>query len=103
MATPGLVSINQIVDRFLLKNEKSLDRAFIYLEHACDCVRELHLYDLPNLVTEKVAVSSLGIIEFPASMIGFNGLYKFVDGVKWGFTQRDDIITTITIISGGDT
>ena len=102
MATPALVSINQIVSRYLLKNEKSLDRAFIYTEHACDCVRELHLYDLPNLVTEKVVISALGIIELPTDMIGFNGLYKFIDGVKWQFTLRDDIITTTTTTLGAE-
>jgi hypothetical protein len=100
MATAALVPLNQIVDMFLLKNEKSLDRAFIYLQHACDCVRELHLYDLPNLVTTKVTITALGIIDMPADLIGFNGLYKFVDGVKWNFTRRDDVITTTTTTLG---
>jgi hypothetical protein len=100
MATPALVPLNQIVDRFLIKNEKSTDRAFIYLEHACDCVRELHLYDLPNLVTEKVSISALGIVEMPTDLIGFNAIYKFVDGVKWKMTQRDDVITTTTTTLG---
>jgi hypothetical protein len=100
MATAALVPLNQIVDMFLLKNEKSLDRAFIYLQHACDCVRELHLYDLPNLVTTKVTITALGIIDMPVDLIGFNGLYKFVDGVKWNFTRRDDVITTTTTTLG---
>ena len=100
MATTALVSLNSVIDRFLFKNELSTDKAWIYLEHACDCVRELHLYDLPNLVTAKVSVSTLGIIELPADCIGFNGLYKFVDGKKWYFTLRDDIITTTTMTGG---
>ncbi len=100
MATNGLISINKIVDSYLLKNEKSTDRAWIYLQHACDAVRDIHLYDLPNLVTSKVSISALGIIEFPSDMIGFNGLYKFVDGVKWDFTHRGDVITTTTTTAG---
>src|SRR3990172_10723009 len=100
MATAGLVSINKIVDAYLMKNELSTDRAWIYLQHACDCVRELHLYDLPNLVTAKVAIDSNGIIEFLQDMIGFNGLYKFVDGTKWKFTHRDDVIVTTTTTLG---
>jgi len=102
MSTPALVSLNQIVSRYLIKNEKSTDRAFIYTEHAGDCVRELHLYDLPNLVTEKVSIDALGIIELPSDMIGFNGLYIFTDGKKWNFTQRDDIITTTTTTDGAE-
>jgi hypothetical protein len=100
MATPALVSINSMVDMFLLKFELSTDRAWLFTQHACDAVRELHLYDLPNLVTTKVSVSALGIIEMPTDMIGFNGLYKFVDGVKWSFTRRDDVITTTTTTLG---
>jgi hypothetical protein len=100
MATSALVTVNSIIDRFLFKNELPTDRAWIYLEHACDAVRELHLYDLPSLVTEKVTIDANGIIELPSDAIGVNVLYKFVDGVKWKFTQRDDIITTTTTISG---
>lgn len=100
MATAGLTSINKIIDRFLLKNEKSFDRAWIYTEHACDAVRDLHLYDLPNLVTTKVTISALGIIEFPTDLIGFNSLYKFVDGLKWKFTLREDLITTTSTVLG---
>jgi hypothetical protein len=100
MATNGLVSINKIVDSFLFKYEQPLDRAWIYLQHACDAVRELHLYDLPNMVTEKVTIDANGIIEFPTDMIGFNGLYKYVDGAKWRFTKRDDVIVTTTTTGG---
>lgn len=100
MATAALVSINSIVDSFLLKFELSLDRAWIYTQHACDVVRDLHLYDLPNLVTDKVSVSSLGIIELPTDCLAVNGLYKFVDGYKWPFTLRDDIIVTTTTTAG---
>lgn len=100
MATPGLTSINKVIDRYLLKHEKSLDRAWIYTEHACDAIRELHLYDLPNLVTTKVTISALGIIEFPTDLIGFNSLYKFVDGLKWKFTLREDLITTTSTVLG---
>ena len=100
MATAGITLINKIVDGYIFKNELSTDRAWIYLQHACDAVRELHLYDLPNLVTEKVTISSIGIIEFPADLIGFNSLYAFVDGVKWKYTHRDDLIVTTTTALG---
>ena len=88
MATAGITSINKIVDAYIFKNELSTDRAWIYLQHACDAVRELHLYDIPNLVTEKVTISSIGIIKFPTDLIGFNSLYAFVDGLKWKYTPQ---------------
>ena len=100
MATAGITSINKIVDAYMFKYERSLDRAWIYVQHGCDAVRDLHLYDLPNLVTAKVSVDSLGIIEFPTDMVGFNGLYKYVDNYKWYFTKRDDIIVTTTTTGG---
>lgn len=103
MATNALISINEVVDRYMLKYKLPLEDAFIYTEHACDAVREIHLYDLPNLVTTKVSVSSIGIIEMPTDMIGFNGLYKFVDGYKWQFTRNDDIIVTTTFTAGVET
>ncbi len=102
MATNGLTTVNKVVDAYMMKYEKSLDRAWVYTQHACDAIRELHLYDLPNKVTEKVAIDTNGIIEFPDSMIGFNKLYKFVDGVKWSFTFRDDVIVTTTTTLGAE-
>jgi len=100
MATPALIGINEIVSRYLLKYKKTTEDSFIYLEHASNCVRDFHLYDSPNVVTQKIAVSALGIIEMPSDMVGFNGLYKFVDGVMWSFTPRDDIAVTTTMVAG---
>jgi hypothetical protein len=99
-ATSALIDVNTIVDRYLLKYKKTTEDSFIYLEHACNCIRDFHLYDSPEMVTEKVTVSALGIIEMPDSMVGFNGLYKFVDGVKWYFTLNDNVITTTTTTAG---
>jgi len=103
MTTPALISINEAVSRYMFKFKLPLEDAFIYTEHACDALRELHLHDLPNLVTSKVAVSALGIIEIPSDLIGFNGLYVFVDGHKWKFTYNDNLITTTTTTGGAET
>jgi hypothetical protein len=100
MATPAILSINEAVSRYLLKYKLPQEDMVSYIEHACDALRELHLNDLPNLVTSKVAISALGIIELPTDCIGVNGLYMFVDGVKWYFTLNDGIITTTTIAGG---
>jgi hypothetical protein len=99
-ATSALIDVNTIVDRFLLKYKLSTEDAFIYLEHCANAIRDFHLYDSPNVVPAKVSISSLGIIEMPSDMVGFNELYKFVDGVKWAFTLNDNIITTTTTTAG---
>jgi len=100
MATNALIPIDEMVSRYLLKYKKTTEDAFIYLEHACNCVRDFHLYDSPNVVPVKATITSLGIIEMPSDMVGFNGLHKFVDGLMWPYTQRDDIAVTTTTLLG---
>jgi hypothetical protein len=100
MNTDALLDLNTIVDRYLFKFKLPTEDAFIYLEHCANCVRDFHLYDSPNVVPAKVTISALGIIEMPSDMVGFNDLYKFVDGKKWPFTYRDDMITTTTVTGG---
>jgi hypothetical protein len=96
MATPALINIENVVSNFLLKYKKPTEDYILYLEHTCNCVRDFGLYDSDQFVTEKVAISALGIIEMPTTMMGFIGLYTFTDGMMWSFTMRDDIATTTT-------
>lgn len=100
MATNALIPINQAVDEFLLAYKKPTEDAFLYLQHACNCVRDYHLFDSPNVVSTKVAISALGIIEMPVDMVGFNGLYDTTTGELWSFTRRDGIVTTTTTTLG---
>jgi hypothetical protein len=100
MATPALINVETAVTRYLLKNKRSTEDAVIYVEHACNAVRDFHLYDLPNVVSEKIAVSALGIIEMPSDMIGFNGLFTPLGGELWHFTRRDGIVNTTTFTGG---
>ncbi len=96
MATSALVDINSIVTDYLLGYKKTTEDSFTYLKHACDCVRSFHLFDSPNVVSEKVTISALGIIEMPEDMLGFNGLFKPLDGELWAFTRKDTIVNTTT-------
>jgi len=96
MATNALIDINTIVTRFLLKYKLSTEDAVIYTEHCANCVRDFHLYDSPNVVSEKIAISALGIIEMPGDMVGFNGLFSTTEGELWSFTERDRIVNTTT-------
>ena len=100
MPTSALISINDVVSRFLLKYKLSTEDAFIYTEHCANAIRDFHLYDSENVVSEKVTISALGIIELPASMIGFNGLFKPSNGEWWPFTRKDSIVNTTTTTLG---
>jgi hypothetical protein len=101
-ATDALIELNKAVNEYLLGYKKTTEDAFIYVKHACDCVRDFHLYDSPNVVTEKIAISALGIIEMPPSMIGFNGLFMPIEGSGeyWPFTRKDTIVNTTTTTLG---
>jgi len=100
MSTSALIDINQIVDEFLLSYKKSTEDSFIYLQHACNCVRDFKLYDSQDVITQKVSISALGIIEMPSDMVGFNGLFKPYNGEWWPFTRKDSLINTTTTTLG---
>ena len=101
MATPALININQIVDEFMLAYKKSTEDAFTYLQHACNCIRDYSLYDSPNVVTEKVTITSNKWIDMPSDMVGFNGLMILqTNGSYWPCTRRDDMIITTTTTAG---
>jgi len=99
-ATNSLIDINQAVSRFLLKYKLSTEDAFIFTEHACDCIRDFSLFDSGDVVSEKVTISALGIIEMPDSMVGFNGLFIPINGELWPFTEVDTIVNTTTTTAG---
>lgn len=104
MATHNaLIPITEAVDRFLFKYKISTDDAFIYIEHACNCLRDFQLYDSGDVVSEKVSISALGIIEMPDSMVGFNGLFIPINGELWSFTPKDTIVNTTTTTGGAET
>lgn len=103
MATNALIDINTVVSRYLHKYKLSTDDAFIYIEHACDCARDFNLYDSGDVVSEKVSVSALGIIELPDDCVGFNGLYIPKNGELWPFTRKDTIVNTTTTTAGVET
>jgi len=101
MATAAIINVNQIVDEFMLAFKKPDEDAFTYLQHACNCVRDYHLFDSPNVVTEKVTINSNKWIEMPSDMVSFNGLMILQsNGSFWPCTERGDMITTTTTTAG---
>lgn len=96
--TNALITVDEIVSRYLFKFKLPLEDALIYTEHCANAIRDFDLYDSGDVVSEKVAISALGIIEMPDSMVGFNGLFSTVSGELWPFTLKDTIVNTTTTV-----
>jgi len=103
MDSTNLISIEQAVTRYLFKYKRMVEDYPIYLEHAGDCLREFMTYDSKEYCSEKVAVSSLGIIEMPNDLLAFKGVYVAKDGEWWSFTERPDKVNTTTETGGVET
>ncbi len=103
MDRAALISVEEAVTRFLLKNKKPNTDYVVYLENACDCLREFRLNDSKEARTEKVAVSALGIVEMPDDMIGFKDICVARNGEWWSMTLRPDMVNTTTIVAGVET
>jgi len=100
MATNALISIDEIVTRFLFKYKKPMEDANIFIEHICNLVRDFRIYDSNQVVSVKISINSLGIIEMPDDMIGFNDLCYAEYGEWVSFTERDRIVNTTTTTGG---
>jgi hypothetical protein len=105
MATNALISIENVVSRFLFKYKKPTEDAFIFTEHACNCYRDFRLYDSDQVVTAKIAVSANKIIEMPSDMQTFVDLCIPINGAWWSFSERREIVNTTTytgLVEGRD-
>jgi len=104
MATDALITLDQVVSRFMLKYELLPERAVSLTEHAANCLRDYYLYDAPDLQISKLSVNTLstnvGYVTMPDDMIGFNGIAVPMDGEWWHFTQKDSIVNTTTTTLG---
>lgn len=94
--TAALVKLMDTVDRFLLKYKLPMEDAVLFVEHACDCYRNIMTRHSNAYVTAKVEVGANGIIEMPSDMIGFNGLYVAIGHELWSFTDDPKIVHTTT-------
>jgi len=94
--TSAVTEIGKVVDKYLLKYALPQENYFTYLQHACDCFREINLRHSNNVVTTKIAVSVLGIIDMPSDMIGFGHVFIPINGEWWSFTKKPRKVTTTT-------
>lgn len=98
--TSGYTEVGKIVDKYILVRELQQDRYFTFLQMACNCYREISLKHSNSVITEKVTVSSLGIIEMPLAMVGFGNLFVPISGEFWSFTRKGRMVMTTTTTGG---
>lgn len=96
----GVTEIGKLIDKYLFKYALPDEDYFLYLQHACDCYRDISLRHSNNVITAKMSVSALGIIEMPTDMIGFSNLFVPINGEFWSFTDRPRKVTTTTTTAG---
>lgn len=106
MDSDALITIEETVTRFLLKYGKPSTDYTQYMELACQCVQDFHLYDSEKVRTEKVSVNANRWIEMPDDMLRFIDLLIYRgNGVFWSFTMRNDMVNTTTftgLVEGRD-
>jgi hypothetical protein len=101
--TTAYTDINKIVDKYLVLRELPQDGYFTFLQMACNCFRDICLRHSNKVVTTKIAVSALGIIEMPTDMVGFSNLFVPINGEFWSFTMRSRKVTTTTMVGTVET
>ena len=105
MATAALLSIETVVNDFMLGYKKSNEDYFTYLLHACYCVRDFRLYDSDEMVTTKVTFTTDKWLDMPSDMLQFIDLCIPVGGEWWSFTEKRKMVNTTTftgLVEGRD-
>lgn len=100
--TTAITEISKLVDKYLFKYSLPQEDYFLYLQHACDCYRDINMRHSNVVVTTKVTVGLLGLgeIDMPGDMIGFSNLYIPINGEWWSFTNKPRKVTTTTTTLG---
>ena len=94
--TDALLDIETVVTRFLLKYKKTTEDYVIYLEHACNCVRDFNLYHSNEITPLKMTVTANKFLEMPDDMIGFGDIAVPIEGRWWSMTEQKEIVNTTT-------
>lgn len=105
MATAAIVSIERVVNDFMLGYKKSNEDYFTYLHHACRCYQNFREYDSDEVVTTKVTFTTNKWLAMPADMLTFVDLCVPIGGEWWSFTSKGKIVNTTTftgLVEGRD-
>ena len=94
--TSALLTLEQVVTRYLLKFKRPTEDAITYTEHAANCVRDWNLYNGNKVTTAKVSIDANYVIEMPTDFIGFVDLCWYFKGRYWSFTRQRNLVRTVT-------
>ena len=103
--TPALLTIEESVTRFLLKYKKTTEDYILFLEHACNAIRDFNLYHSNEVNTTKVTITANKWVVFPDDMIGFVDFCVPMQGRWWSLTEQKNIVNTTTftgLVEGRD-
>jgi hypothetical protein len=95
--TNALVSIENAVTNYLLGYKKSTEDYVIYLRHACTLLTDFMIHDSQEARSEKVSISSLGIIEMPTDLIRLKDVCVAWNGEWWTMTEKPNMVNTTTM------
>jgi hypothetical protein len=102
--TAALISIEKIVTDFLFAYRKGTEDYPLYVRHAAVCFQDFNLYDGEIFQTTKVTINpTLKCIEMPDDLLKFIDLVIPIKGGWWSFTQKDNIVTTTTMVGAVET
>jgi hypothetical protein len=104
MASSNAVTeIGKFTDKYIFTRQLPQDNYFVYLQMACNAYRDIMLRHSNEVVTAKVAVNALGIVEMPDDMVGFSNLFVPFDGEWFSFTFKRRKVTTTTMVGSTET
>jgi hypothetical protein len=106
MDSPAIIAIEEVVTRYLFKYKKDTTDYNIFLEHACNVIRDFQVHDGDKFRSEKISVSALGIIEMPTDLIRLVDVCVPKNGEWWTMTERSAKVNTTTftgLAEGQDT
>jgi hypothetical protein len=95
--TNALISIEQAVQDYLLGYKKSSEDFIIYLKHACTLLTDFMIHDSQEARSEKVLISSLGIIEMSTDLIRVKDVCVAWHGEWWTMTEKPNMVNTTTM------
>jgi hypothetical protein len=95
----ALISVDQIVTRYLFSYKKPLEDATLYVEHCCTAIQDFNLYDGQLATYQKYTLSATTKwLDMPDDMLTFVDLVTPFRGSMWSFTRKDRIVMTTTTV-----
>lgn len=95
--TSGVIQLEKLVHRILLKSKDTTDDYIIVLQHVIDGIREIYMYHDQVPTYQKFTLdATLNSLDYPDDYIGFIALGIPYNGRLWTFTEDKTLVVTTT-------